>query len=132
MIIRHYKLPKKKFLCKVPLISTYEPEMLELLGLPQAIDNQGNQFDIYNNMTMVMIDIDRMIELYKTGYRIAVLKKSDATEIYNILERYYYDIEDSLILFVAGSDKKEQKKLIQQANIYFSDYCERTHYEPNK
>ena len=45
---------------------------------------------------------------------------------------YYYDIEDSLILFVAGSDKKEQKKLIQQANIYFSDYCERTHYEPNK
>ena len=96
MIIRHYKLPKKKFLCKVPLISTYEPEMLELIGLPQAIDNQGNQFDIYNNMTMVMIDIDRMIELYKTGYRIAVLKKSDVTEIYNILERYYYDVEEDM------------------------------------
>ncbi len=45
---------------------------------------------------------------------------------------YYYDVDDSLILFVAGSDKKEQKKLIQQANIYFLDYCERTHYEPNK
>ena len=96
MVIRHYKLPKKKFLCKVPLISTYEPEMLELIGLPQAIDNQGNQFDIYNNMTTVMIDIDRMIELFKTGYRIAVIKRSDVTEIYNILERYYYDVEEDM------------------------------------
>ena len=70
--------------------------MLELIGLPQAIDNQGNQFDIYNNMTTVMIDIDRMIALFKTGYRTAVIKRSDVTEIYNILERYYYDVEEDM------------------------------------
>ena len=44
---------------------------------------------------------------------------------------YYYQLENTLILFVAGSDKKDQKKVIQQANNYFTEYCERTHYDPN-
>ena len=38
---------------------------------------------------------------------------------------YYYDLETTIVLFIAGSDKKDQKKVIQQANKYFEDYIER-------
>lgn len=43
---------------------------------------------------------------------------------------YYYDLDNVLILFVGGSDKKDQVKVIKQCNNYFKDYCERTDYEP--
>ena len=39
---------------------------------------------------------------------------------------YYYDIDNTIILFIAGSDKKDQKKVIMQANRYFNDFIERT------
>jgi len=45
---------------------------------------------------------------------------------------YYYDLETSLILFVAGSDKKDQNKVIKQANKYFEDYIERNNYDINR
>ena len=38
---------------------------------------------------------------------------------------YYYDLEETVVLFVAASDKKEQKKTIRLANKYFKDYLER-------
>ncbi len=41
------------------------------------------------------------------------------------LEKDTEDLEDTIILFVAGSDKSGQKKVIQQANKYFEDYLER-------
>ena len=58
------------------------------------------------------------------------LQKSELSEIrmdfgkgYRI---YYYDLDDRLIIFIAGSNKKDQKKVIQKANQYFQDYKERT------
>lgn len=38
---------------------------------------------------------------------------------------YYYDVNDMIILFVGGSDKKTQKQIIQQCNEYFRDFVER-------
>lgn len=38
---------------------------------------------------------------------------------------YYYDLDDTLILFVGGSDKKAQDKVIKQCNTYFNDFIER-------
>ena len=35
---------------------------------------------------------------------------------------YYYDKTEYLIILFAGSDKKDQKKIIEQANIYFENY----------
>lgn len=35
---------------------------------------------------------------------------------------YYYDIDDQLIMFFAGSNKKAQKKVVIQANQYFEDF----------
>ena len=45
---------------------------------------------------------------------------------------YYYDLETTVVLFVAGSDKKDQKKVVQQANKYFEDYIERNNYDINR
>ena len=46
---------------------------------------------------------------------------------------YYYDLENALVLFLVGSEKKDQKKAIQQANKYFEDYIERiNNYEKNR
>ncbi len=35
---------------------------------------------------------------------------------------YYLDLDTTLVLFLAGSDKKEQKKTIQKANQYLEDF----------
>lgn len=65
-----------------------------------------------------------------------LLQKSELSELrmdfgkgYRI---YYYDLETTVILFIAGSDKKEQKKVVQQANLYFEDYIERNKYDINR
>ena len=65
-----------------------------------------------------------------------VLQKSKLSELrmdfgkgYRI---YYYDLESTLVLFVAGSDKKDQKKVIQQANLYLEDYIERNNNDINR
>ena len=39
---------------------------------------------------------------------------------------YYKELGNIIILLLSGSDKKDQKKVIQQANIYFDDFTERT------
>jgi len=63
------------------------------------------------------------------------LQKSELSELrmdfgkgYRI---YYYDLEDTLVLFLAGSEKKDQKKMIQKANSYLKDYLERINDEIN-
>lgn len=38
---------------------------------------------------------------------------------------YYYDIDDTLILFLGGSDKKNQVQVISKCNDYFNDFIER-------
>lgn len=79
----------------------------------------------------IQIRVDKRIKKLKEGlygdYK--PLQKSKLSELrmdfgkgYRI---YYYNLENTLILFIAGSNKKDQKKVIQQANDYFADYTER-------
>lgn len=35
---------------------------------------------------------------------------------------YYYDVDKKIVLFLAGSEKKDQKKVIKQADKYLEDY----------
>lgn len=35
---------------------------------------------------------------------------------------YYYDLEDKIVLLLAGSEKQNQKDTIDKANEYFKDY----------
>ena len=105
-----------------------------------TINGKCPYLDWFNNLdnTFKVRIQKRLKKLYNEGHYgdHHTLQNSELSELrfdcgkgYRI---YYYDLDDTLILFIAASDKNEQKKIIQQANIYFADYCERTNYEPNK
>lgn len=38
---------------------------------------------------------------------------------------YYYDLNSVLVLFVGGSEKKDQKQIINKCNSYFNDFIRR-------
>ena len=38
---------------------------------------------------------------------------------------YYCDLSDVVILFVGGSEKKDQKQVVKQCNDYYKDFVER-------
>lgn len=44
---------------------------------------------------------------------------------------YYYDLDDKVVLFVAGGDKQDQKKIVKKANEYFAEYMERAKNDIN-
>lgn len=80
----------------------------------------------------IQLRIDKRVERLRAGlygdYK--PLQKSELSELrldfgagYRI---YYYDLGDTVILFIAGSNKKDQKKAICRANAYFDDFIERT------
>ncbi len=38
---------------------------------------------------------------------------------------YYYDIDEAIVLFVGGSEKKDQKQAIEKCNDYLKDFIKR-------
>ena len=38
---------------------------------------------------------------------------------------YYKEIDETIVLFLAGSDKSDQNRVIEQANKYYDDYIKR-------
>ena len=82
--------------------------------------------------TSIQLRVDKRIEKLRIGLYgdHKTLQKSELSELrldfgagYRI---YYYDLDTTVILFIAGSNKKDQKKVIQQADTYFDDFIERT------
>ncbi len=76
----------------------------------------------------IQIKILKRIDKLKDGlygdYK--TLQKSELSELrlnfgkgYRI---YFYDLNNKLVLFLAGSEKKNQKTIIKKANEYYSDY----------
>lgn len=45
---------------------------------------------------------------------------------------YFKELDDVIILIVAGSDKSDQKKVIKQADEYLEDYLNRKNKDDNK
>lgn len=89
--------------------------------------------DWFNSLdTSIQLRVDKRVEELRTGLYgdHKPLQKSELSELridfgagYRI---YYYDLDTTVVMFVAGSNKKDQKKTIQQANAYFNDFIERT------
>ena len=44
---------------------------------------------------------------------------------------YFKELDDVIILIVAGSDKSEQKQTIKKANEYYQDYINRSNANDN-
>jgi len=45
---------------------------------------------------------------------------------------YYKELNDVIVLFIAGGDKSDQKQIIKQANEYFEEYLNRSNSNDNK
>lgn len=88
--------------------------------------------DWYNTLDKsIQLRIDKRIEKLRAGLYgdHHWLQKSELSEIrmdfgkgYRI---YYYELDQTLILFIGGSEKKDQKKVVQQCNDFFNDFKER-------
>jgi len=87
------KLPDKLYFVRVPVLATYTPAELEVLGLPtnhSLVDDSVDK-EAYIELTTARINIDRMIDIYSNGFPIYILKEDDVKEIYNTLEEYLRD-----------------------------------------
>jgi hypothetical protein len=87
MLSQYHKLPTTLYKVRVPLISTYTEEEIELFGIPQDEYN-GKAKDASEAMTTVMINLDKMIDIYSMGYPIQLVVQDNVGEIYSSLEKY--------------------------------------------
>ena len=87
------------------------------------------QFDSLDKS--IQLRVDKRVEKLRTGLYgdHHPLQKSELSELrmdfgkgYRI---YYYDLDTALILFVGGSEKKDQKQVVKKCNDYFNDFIER-------
>jgi putative addiction module killer protein len=103
-----------------------------------TIDNKCPYLDWFNDLDFsIQVRVNKRVKKLREGTYgdHKPLQKSELSELrmdfgkgYRV---YYYDLDNTVILFVAGSEKKDQKKVIQKANQYFEDYKERAGYDTN-
>lgn len=103
-----------------------------------TIDNKCPYLDWFNDLDASMqVRVNKRVKQLREGVYgdHKLLQKSELSELrmdfgkgYRI---YYYDLDNTVVLFIAGSEKKDQKKVVQKANQYFEDYKERTGYDTN-
>ena len=79
----------------------------------------------------VLIRLDRLIEGNPGDYKHLTNSKLSELRLhfgkgYRI---YYKELDNVIILIVAGSDKSDQEKTIKQANMYLEDYIKRSKYD---
>ena len=99
-------------------------------------DNECPYLDWFNDLDFsIQVRVNKRVKKLCEGVYgdHKPLQKSELSEIrmdfgkgYRI---YYYDLDNTVILFIAASEKKNQKKVVQKANQYFEDYKERTSYD---
>lgn len=108
--IRFKPLPDTLFLVRIPIICTYTDEEIDLFGLPLTTDNMGNEFkDTYKDLTTVMINIDKMINVFIQGYPIHIVNKEDSVAIFNILEDYLAGTVNNPIAFINQVHTEEDR-----------------------
>lgn len=82
------ELSRKLYKVNVPIIATYSEEELEVYGVGLDLRDGETVKESYESMTRVMINIDKMIDIYLQGYPITILDQNESAEIYKELERY--------------------------------------------
>ena len=77
----------KLFLARVPILSTFSEEEIELTGIPmhQNMEDEKKSESMLNTTT-VMITINDMLEKYKNGFKITVVNYEDMSFIYNVIQ----------------------------------------------
>lgn len=98
-----------------------------------TIDGKCPYQEWFNNLdTSIQLRVDKRVEKLRGGLYgdNKKLQKSELSELrmdfgkgYRI---YYYDLDTALILFIGGSEKRDQKQVVNKCNEYFTDFIERT------
>lgn len=87
--IRYEPLPSKLFKVRVPMIATYTPEEIKLLGMNVNVVNGVADMGSIYTPTLVHLPLDRIIDIYMEGYRpITLVDRQELEEVYNILDSY--------------------------------------------
>ena len=95
-------LPDNVFKVRVPIIATYTEQEIEIYGIPLDVNNTNGRPDkeSYQNMTIAMLNLDRIIDIYIQGYPIYLVDQSQKDLMFKILEEYIYvnnnDVRTSL------------------------------------
>jgi len=89
----YHKLPPNLFKVKVPILATYDEVELELYGVSLTTVDGDIKKNSYLEMTTVMINLDRIINIYIQGYPISIVNQNDSSTIYKILEDYLLGID---------------------------------------
>lgn len=93
--VRYNKLPDRLFKVRVPIMATYTEEELELFGMPLEKNNGKVNNKSFLEMTVVMITLSRMIDIYMQGYPISIINQQESAEIYKILEDYLSGVNNT-------------------------------------
>lgn len=94
--ITNGKLPSKLYKVEIPVIATYTEEEMALYGMPMSVVNNSKFERDYNARVVVMLNIDRMIDIYALGFPIRLINSDEVTEIYNILDNYVNDRHEDM------------------------------------
>lgn len=108
--IRYEPLPNTLFLVRVPIVCTYTSAEVDMFGLPMSTDNLGNEFrDTYKDLVTVMLNVDRMIDIYIQGYPIYIVNKEDSAKIFSILEEYLAGTVNNPTAFLNQANVEEDR-----------------------
>lgn len=80
-------LPDYLYKVKIPTMATYSEEEIDTFGMPVSIVN-GKPKEEYEADTVVMLPLDRIVDIYIEGYQIVLLDDNLVTKMYSVLEEY--------------------------------------------
>jgi hypothetical protein len=82
-----YYICRSLFQCRVPYIHTVSVDYIKLFGMPASGDPAHDRA-MASELTIRMLSIDKMAELYKNGVTVRLVKYTDAKVIYEHISNH--------------------------------------------
>lgn len=82
------RLPDTLYSVRIPHIATYSEEEIAVYGIPMSESVNGKKEYTDDELTLVMLPLTRIIDVYSNGYPIYLIDHDQITEIYKILDDY--------------------------------------------
>lgn len=114
MATRYKALPDKLFAVRVPIICTYTPQELDIIGIPLTVDNDdGRVIDRkpYNNLTTCMLPLTKLVDIYDEGYPIYLVNSEDSVIVYEMLEEYLSGVVYAQSVNMLNMERIEETRL---------------------
>jgi len=87
MRLKDTGLPDYLYKVKIPAVATYSEEEIEFFGMPVSVLN-GDKKEDFEADTVVMLPLDKIVDIYISGYSIVLLDNEQVAKMYNVLEDY--------------------------------------------